>query len=110
MLVPTRTPVQAVKGITSKGEIFPGRLTTRLLLMPRLHMNGAIILITLCAFVACTKVQLKLYVISLLQEREVKKIYSQANVLVSKAMLFNTFDIEIYLSLLHSTQKSVLSF
>ena len=77
MLVPTHTPVQAVKGITSKGEKFPGRLTTRLRLMPRLHMNGAIILTALCALVPCTKLQLKFYVISLLQERKVKNFIAK---------------------------------
>ena len=38
------------------------------------------------------------------------KLYSQANILVSKGMLLKTSDIEIYLSLSHGTQKLGLSF
>jgi len=77
MLVPTHILVQAVNGITSKGEKLPGRLTTSLSLMPRLRMNGAIILTALCAFVACTKLQLKFYVISLLQECKVENFIAK---------------------------------
>lgn len=112
MLVPTHTPVQAVNRITSKGEKFPGRLTSRLRLMPRLRMNGAIILPALClrgmhkasAEIVCYKSGDEKWKVG---NFKAKRIFC---ILVSKVMLLNTFDIEIYLSLSHGTQKWVLSF
>jgi len=70
-LVPTQTPLQAMKSITSKDEKLQGRLTTHLRLMPRLRMNGTVILSVWCAVVVCTKLQLKFYIICLLKEWKV---------------------------------------